>query len=170
MVNLWLDRRVGDDIVARSEASFPLETGGLLVGYMTEQGPVVTALIGAGPSATATSTSFLPDAQAQQLELNDIYLRTQGQDTYLGDWHSHPAGLSAMSRRDRRTLASIARHPRARLARPVMLIAAGAQGRWELGCIIAERRFLGVSFDSIAVRMFLPSAAASPPENRSAHL
>lgn len=163
MVNLWLDQRVADNIVARADASFPLETGGLLVGYMTEQGPVVTAVIGAGPGATATSTSFLPDAQAQQRELNDIYSRTQGKDTYLGDWHSHPAGLPAMSRRDHRTLTSIARHPRARLSRPTMLIAAGAQGRWEFGAFIAKRRFLGVSFDCITVRMFLASAGASLP-------
>lgn len=162
-MNLWLDQRVADDVVARSETSFPLETGGLLVGYMTEQGPVVTALIGAGPGATATSTSFLPDAQAQQLELNEMYSRTQGQDTYLGDWHSHPGGLPAMSRRDRRTLASIARHPRARLSRPTMLIAAGSRGRWEFGAFIAERRFLGVSFDRIAIRMFLASTGASHP-------
>lgn len=153
-MNLWLDQRVADGIVARSEASFPLETGGLLVGYMTEQGPVVTALIGAGTNAIATATSFLPDAHAQQIELNDIYSRTQGQDTYLGDWHSHPTGLPMMSRRDRRTLTSIARHSRARLSRPTMLIAAGAQGRWELGAFIAERRFLGVSIDRIAIRMF----------------
>lgn len=157
-MNLWLDQRVADDIVARSEASFPLETGGLLVGYMTELGPVVTTIVGAGPGATATPTSFLPDAQAQQFELNDIYSRTQGQDTYLGDWHSHPGGLPFMSRRDRRTLASIAHHPRARLSRPTMLIAAGGHGCWEFGAFIAERRFLGMSFDRIAVRIFLASA------------
>lgn len=162
-MNLWLDQRVADDIVARSEASSPLETGGLLVGYMTEQGPVVTAIVGAGPGATATSTSFLPDAQAQQLELNDIYLRTQGQETYLGDWHSHPAGLPLMSRRDRRTLASIARHPRARLSRPTMLIAAGAQGQWEFGAFIAERRFLGMTFSRVPVRIFLAQPGVSQP-------
>lgn len=157
-MNLWLDQLVAENIVSRSAASSPLETGGLLIGYMTAEGPVVTALIGPGSGAIATPTSLLPDARTQQLELNAIYSQTHGRDTYLGDWHSHPRGVPNMSWRDRRTLAAIARDPRARLSRPAMLIAASTGDGWSFGAFLAERRVFSVSFKRVAVRFFGASA------------
>lgn len=52
--------------------------------------------------------------------------------TYLGDWHTHPNGSPALSRKDLRTLRRIARHPAARISQPVMAVLAGGPAAWHL--------------------------------------
>lgn len=99
----------------------PYETGGLLLGYRDSRGAVViTTTVGPGPRAQHRRFSFSPDHDAQQAELAQIYEASGRTCTYLGDWHSHPLGLSVPSRTDRRTLLRIAGTVSARQPRPVM--------------------------------------------------
>ncbi len=118
----------------------PYETGGMLLGYEADNGEaVVTAIIGSGPNARHRRFRFAPDANYQQEALETHFMRTDGRETYLGDWHTHPLGRAAPSLLDKRTLARIAYTPSSRTTRPVMLILASKSGTW-VPCAI---RFLG---------------------------
>lgn len=126
---LWLPRHVQDDVAAQVREHDPLETGGILLGYVapsgTADGPgdvVVVDALGAGPRAEHYERSFQPDHDWQVTEVAERYERSDGVSGYVGDWHSHPHGTSVPSRQDLRTMRSIARHVPARLDRPTMLI------------------------------------------------
>ena len=96
----WLRQSAQIDMEAEADRAHPLETGGVLIGYATRNGLVVERIVGPGPMATATRTSFLPDTAFQQSELNRIYQLSAGKETYLGDWHSHPDGVPARPSQD----------------------------------------------------------------------
>lgn len=128
----WLRQSAQIDMEAEADRAHPPETGGVLIGYATRDGLVVERIVGPGPMATATRTSFLPDTAFQQSELNRIYQLSAGKETYLGDWHSHPDGVPLISQIDRRTLRQIAGAKSARLNTPGMLILAGNPGNWKI--------------------------------------
>src|SRR3546814_16291233 len=91
-------------MVAEADRKFPLETGGILVGYFAENGdPVVCAALGPGPHAIHWRKRFTPDHACQCTQLDDIYDQSSGSNTYLGDWHTHPHGVPQLSWLDRRT-------------------------------------------------------------------
>jgi proteasome lid subunit RPN8/RPN11 len=82
-----------------------------------------------------------------------LTVRMSLQSSARGDWHSHPAGVLELSRRDKRTLRRIGSFEAARVPEPVMLITAGPPwtiGAWRLrGRWLRALRCLNVrSFDS----------------------
>ena len=127
---LWFSEGALADLAAQVRRRLPHETGGLLVGYDDPSGaPVVTAVVGAGPRALHAAARFRPDARFQQERLAELYEQSGRTSRYLGDWHTHPNGVVAPSRRDRRVLRRISRTRAARVPRPVMVIAGPAPGR-----------------------------------------
>ena len=103
----------------------PLETGGVLIGYTGGAGDyhvVIIGITGPGPGAHHTETTFEPDHEYQTQEIARIYLASKGVNTYLGDWHTHPASAADLSRRDKKTLQHIGSHRDARMDRPIMAI------------------------------------------------
>lgn len=100
----------------------PAETGGMLVGYINVGQRVVTQLIGPGPNAIHRPEMFEPDHEYQCDRLDAVFEATNGRETYLGDWHTHPDSRAEMSWRDRRTLIHIARKTENSTAMPVMAI------------------------------------------------
>jgi integrative and conjugative element protein (TIGR02256 family) len=113
--------------------TFPLETGGILMGYWSEPDVVITHATGPGPRAVHKTTGFLPDAEYQEQEVAFIYAESGRLSTYLGDWHSHPYGSTRLSWKDKRTLRRIAHAPEARCPQPLMAVMAGEEGQWGLG-------------------------------------
>lgn len=141
----WLPGSVFSQMVDLAMARFPLETGGMLLGYEAENGEaVVTAIIGPGPKARHRRFRFAPDADYQQAELDAHFWRTDGRETYLGDWHTHPRGTPSLSFLDKRTLARIARTPSSGTVNPIMAILAGEKEIWNIGVVRllrCKRRF-----------------------------
>ena len=121
---------VADDALAavREEAAGhpEEETGGMLLGYRAGDDAVVVAVVGPGPTARRTASTFLPDAAWQQDRLAEVYAASGRTAGYLGDWHTHPGGRPVLSRRDRRTLRRIAGHRPARQPRPLSAVLAPA--------------------------------------------
>lgn len=113
-----------------SEAArfFPLETGGLLLGWRDQRDLIVAGMIGAGPRALHGRYAFYPDHQWQIRELKLAFEATNGDMDYLGDWHTHPGGAAAMSSEDRATLRRISR----RTKYPAMVILAGGEDEWKV--------------------------------------
>jgi integrative and conjugative element protein (TIGR02256 family) len=122
----WLHQAVYDDLLAQADRHALNETGGLLLGYRHSATEVViTDTIGPGPNAGHRRTGFDPDTNWQTRELVRRYAAADRRLCYLGDWHTHPRGRTALSRIDRHTLGAIARHPDARCPHPVMAVLAG---------------------------------------------
>lgn len=114
-------------MVTEATRAFPLETGGLLLGYddpATAQ-VVIRQVVGPGPRAAHGLSRFFPDHDYHRRETARIYASSGRITSYLGDWHSHPGGGTALSPTDRRTLARIARAQTARAPRPIMIVLAG---------------------------------------------
>lgn len=129
---LWVARKCHTEMLRLAHQHYPFETGGMLLGYQADDGQtVVRAIIGPGPKARRGRFRFRPDAEYQQEKLEAHFRRTNGQETYLGDWHTHPRGLAALSRLDKRTLAHIAKTPSSLTTRPVMMVLAGGRREWK---------------------------------------
>ena len=120
-------------MVEEALAAFPLETGGLLLGWWTgADAALVTDVIGPGPDALHAATQFEPDTGWQRTALAEAWTQHPGIE-YLGDWHTHPNGTPKFSALDRAALATIAAHPAARAPRPWMaVIVVDAAGRISL--------------------------------------
>lgn len=144
---IWIPDRLLDELNLLASASFPKETGGVFIGYDAGNGLVVTAITGPGPMAVHVPYAFTPDYNYQDAMIEHIYHESGRCHTYLGDWHTHPVGSTALSSKDRRTLLTIARHRPARIAAPIMGILAGSDP-WRLAvwrCFprdLRSRRFL----------------------------
>ena len=119
-------------IITESNAMAPEETGGVLLGYWGDvpasgesagrSEAVITHAIGPGPNALHGRNFFIPDQPYHVSEIAKRYHASGRRITYLGDWHSHPKGLADPSRKDKRTLASIASAESARVPIALMLI------------------------------------------------
>ena len=129
----------------QASAFYPLETGGILMGYWVNTQTVVAAsCIGAGPNANHTQHSFDPDQMWQKNEVARRYTESDRIEAYLGDWHTHPDTLHAyLSRKDRSAKLRIAKHPAARCPTPIMSVVSGSPENWNVAAWIGRptRRF-----------------------------
>ena len=122
-------------MLALAVAKCPMETGGMLLGYISNNGDaIVTRIIGPGPNAKHSRFRFVPDNNYQQATLETYFRSTEGRETYLGDWHTHPNGDNALSTTDMRTLARIAKEPKSGIPNPFMAVLSSdsATKNWEL--------------------------------------
>lgn len=100
----------------------PLETGGMLLGYMKNNDYFIKDHVKAGNKAIHLKDYFLPDGNYQQPILEEKYLASDGRITFLGDWHSHPYNKAYMSSLDRKTLAKISSDKNAQISTPIFII------------------------------------------------
>jgi integrative and conjugative element protein (TIGR02256 family) len=124
---VWMTAEIIAAMAVEATRHYPLETGGILLGYANASGTqvVVHACVGPGPRAVHRRHGFVPDHVYHELETARIYADSGRLWSYLGDWHSHPSGTLVLSRTDRRTLARIARTRDARVPKPLMIVLAG---------------------------------------------
>lgn len=110
-MHVWLEATANRDMTVEVDRAYPNETGGLLLGYWSEDGTgvVIESVIGPGPKAIHRRARFLPDHLYQTRLLAEAYEKSGRRTTYLGDWHSHPNGPQRLSEVDRNTLRRIAR-------------------------------------------------------------
>lgn len=119
-----------------AEEKFPLETGGMLIGYIASTSePVVTSIIGPGSNAKHRCFKFVPDGIYQQSMLEAHFKAADGRETYLGDWHTHPKGTPALSYLDKCTLARIAKEPQSQISQPIMIILGDGKDEWHLNAV-----------------------------------
>lgn len=130
-MRVWLSTYALQKMRTKATVFHPLETGGVLLGWRSKQDCVVVDVCGPGPRALHGRHRFLPDHKWQVSQIQRIFLESNGDIDYLGDWHTHPDGVAEMSNLDNKTL----RHISNKVHKPIMLIAAG--GPAELDWLIA---------------------------------
>ena len=147
-VELLISEEAVEKMGELASKQFPLETGGLLIGYQNHKLrlTVVTDIIGPGSKAKHHRYSFTPDYDYQEYRLSEVYKHSGRTLTYLGDWHSHPLGSHTLSSHDSDTLQSIADFPKARMPFPFMTILAGSHNNWIIKFWqLRYRKFVGIS-------------------------
>lgn len=158
--NLWINEKLFINLSELADELAPLETGGMLIGYTADNGDtVVTNIIGPGPSARHYRFSFTPDPDYQQQLLDEYFIASEGRETYLGDWHTHPNNSARLSLRDKKTLSRIANTPSSGTRHPIMAILSNLSGNWEIQATQFEstrHRFFIVKHvvSSLTVRIF----------------
>lgn len=66
-----------------------VETGGALIGYLSDNYAVITHCSGPGPKSKRTRTSITIDGNYTTRFCMNISSRSDGKLYYLGDWHTH---------------------------------------------------------------------------------
>lgn len=128
---VWLTTTVSNALRNEAMRRFPLETGGMLLGWRRDNDCIIAGAIGPGPEARHRPSSFDPDHDWQMKRFHAAFSQSGGDLDYLGDWHTHPRGSGALSVRDRRTLAQVCR----RVPRALMAVLSGPDARiWEFSC------------------------------------
>lgn len=152
---LWLSNVVTRSLVGEASNKHPLETGGVLLGWRTDDGAVVAGMLGPGPRAMHGRHAFLPDHRWQIEEIQNVFSKTSGDLNYLGDWHTHPNGVAAMSNLDRSTLRRICRRaPNALMT----ILGGGTGGGWEIvgwqGILTRRLFYRGFSLEVQKIKVF----------------
>lgn len=142
---VWINETVIREMTFEANRAFPLETGGILMGYCAEYTNeiVVSFVIGPGARALHKRHSFMPDAIYQEAQVALHYVQSGCTVTYLGDWHTHPLGRAHLSHRDKQTLRQISNSPDARAPSPIMTVLSGGDPGWNLTSWQLTRRRFG---------------------------
>ncbi|WGD44730.1 Mov34/MPN/PAD-1 family protein [Streptomyces cathayae] len=69
------------------------ETGGILLGHHTRYTVTICHAGAPGPAAVRTPTYFLRDLGHAQILADEAF--TADRSVWVGEWHTHPAGLPA---------------------------------------------------------------------------
>ncbi len=108
-------------IKRESERSYPLETGGILVGKVSQRSVIIAHAIGPGVSAQRSISRFRREGEYSQHVLDGIVDASHGEMDYVGEWHSHPA-LVSPSDIDLAAMNWIARNQKYAVDSPVMAL------------------------------------------------
>ena len=104
-----------------------IETGGVLAGYLNESSDIlITDASGPGPKANCSEEKFEKDVEYCQKFLDDLFVNTNRQITYVGEWHSHPNERNQPSGTDLKSLTEIAYQKEYLTDMPVMIIFSNA--------------------------------------------
>lgn len=110
-------------IKAESRKSWCVETGGPLVGRVTDDEVlVVIDAAGPGPKATLERFSVTIDGAYAQKFCDKIHRESQGQVDYVGDWHKHPGISLNPSDHDITAMKTMANFEFSTTERPISLI------------------------------------------------
>jgi len=133
---LWISSAIYKQMIDEAEKLAPHETGGVFMGYRAENDDiVVTDLIDSGEGAKHKYYKFSPDQDYQLRKIADIYKKSGGTITYIGDWHTHPNSDPELSWIDKRTLTKIALTKESQNTHPIMMVLGGKPEKWTLNSV-----------------------------------
>lgn len=97
------------EVIEKEILSFgTVETGGVLMGCITDDGITVEAISGPGPKAIHENFYFRADPNYIDMFIDMSYANSQGKWEYLGEWHTHPQTTPEPSIKDLISLEEIA--------------------------------------------------------------
>ena len=98
---VWDDGFLEEARQYRAQA-LPEETGGILFGVIDQKDKTITMVkaCAAPPNSEPSRSSFSRGAYESSDILDGCHDRTAGVVSYVGEWHSHPAGCNALPSQD----------------------------------------------------------------------
>jgi len=111
------------EMVEKSQARIPNETGGVIVGKYDGGTVIIKAISDQGPNALVTPISFLRDGVYSQQFLIDKTMEDPS-ILYVGEWHSHPSGQESPSQKDIKGMVEVANSPDYRTSHPILVVVA----------------------------------------------
>jgi integrative and conjugative element protein (TIGR02256 family) len=106
----------------------PWEVGGWLIGYWSTDREAVVVTHHTPARSRGTAFGVTISGRGHRKRFDAIFDRTGGHATFLGDWHSHPAGAAEPSQQDLTAMRQLADD--ANYATPCPLTAIVATGRF----------------------------------------
>jgi len=90
------------------QIGYPFERGGILVGCISkdEKRYVITRVSTPTIFDTLRETEFIRSKYSAQRFINKVDMESNGYETYLGEWHSHPSSIARSSHVDRNLIYS----------------------------------------------------------------
>jgi len=126
-VSIDVDEVLMDELSKIGAKYSPKEYGGFLVGHYDDDYKTVYITNYVLPlKYENTSISFKREAEGLENIFKELYGQNPSQ-YYIGEWHTHPNGISKASSLDRRALNKIAEDESTPIENPIMLII-GYQG------------------------------------------
>jgi len=124
-----LSHKAYSTIQAQTATALPNETGGLLVGFIHYKRKIIyiTRALRPPPDSAGFPYAFKLGVQDVPEQLQEIYQRTGGVISYVGEWHSHPNGADQLSPIDLAAAKQISAHLR-RAGIPTHIMIATTRG------------------------------------------
>lgn len=117
-----IERRPLAFMIATSLSASTMETGGILIGRVSDDGRAVICEATNKPRGSRfTWRSFLRRTEGLAALLKDRWSKNE---YYLGEWHSHPGGSAMPSPQDRATMRGIAADRNYDCREPILVIIA----------------------------------------------
>jgi integrative and conjugative element protein (TIGR02256 family) len=90
------------------DEKLPVETGGVIVGYIDHQSRTVFVVdvLRAPPDSKESADGFIRGKDGLKEAVDDVATRTMKMVRYIGDWHSHPPRASTAPSWDDRLLSA----------------------------------------------------------------
>lgn len=121
-VSIEADEALIDELSKIGAKHFPKEYGGFLVGHYNDTYKTVYITNYVLPlKYENTFTSFKRETEGLEDIFKDLYKKNPSQ-YYIGEWHTHPNGISCASSLDKRALNKIAEDKSTPIENPIMLI------------------------------------------------
>lgn len=100
-----IDDNAMAEVIALQNGNHKKECGGIILGSLTNDYRIIVRSI---PKATndkkASKCSCVRDKRVAQTIINDVFKKTDGVVTYIGEWHTHPVDVPTYSSQDRQTI------------------------------------------------------------------
>lgn len=126
-----IPKTVLNEIHRFCKSSYPNETGGILVGFYTEQynSAIISKLIPAPQDSKSGPTWFERGIKGVKRKLDQLWYKKN--EYYIGEWHYHPDSSSNLSNQDVKQMSDISSNDNYKCPEPILLIVGGRQKSWE---------------------------------------
>jgi integrative and conjugative element protein (TIGR02256 family) len=136
-----LSAEVVQAMAEQGRAALPLETGGFLVGFYSDDGATarVTQILAATSDSIAGRRDLVMGTEGIAEKLGELW-RATPRRYYLGTWHTHPGGSSTPSETDDATMIEEARSKTAECPEAILVIVGGDLAAPEISVSVYPRR------------------------------
>ncbi len=124
------DRAIHAKLKAERQRAIPLETGGVVLGYIDQKLKTIfmVDVLEAPPDSESSKTHFIRGVEGLNERIGDAESRTAKIVGYIGEWHSHPAFVPPSPSRYDKRLVNYLADALADDGLPILMIIIGSSG------------------------------------------
>jgi integrative and conjugative element protein (TIGR02256 family) len=139
-IGIVLPNNIYSQLLDICEASYPLETGGIIIGNysLDSKWAKITRIVGPQKHSKHNRSSFFRSNYGVKSILDEEWASG---NFYLGDWHYHPNYSSSPSHIDIQQMKAFSKNRKLKCPEPILLIIGGKKDNWNIN--------VSVIYDSI---------------------